>query len=206
MALNNYSALKTAVGSWLARSDLSTAITDFITLAEAEFNRRLRTRNMETINSSFTIDGELVSLPSGLLEVRSFFIDSDPRRRLEYVTADVLAGIWGGSDTGTPTHYSIVGSQFRFAPAPDDDYTGNLTYYAEISALSDSNTTNWLLTSHPGAYLFGALRQAAPYIRDDERVALWEAKYEAEIASIERADSRKAFAGPLVIRPDIDIV
>jgi len=206
MALNNYSNLKTAVGSWLARTDLATAITDFVTLAEAEFNRRLRVRDMETNNAAFTIDAEFENVPTGFLEARSFFLATDPRARLEYITPDVLAGIWAGSDTGQPAFYTIVGAQFRFAPAPDDDYTGDLTYFASITALSDSNTTNWLLTNHPGAYLFGALLQAAPYLGQDERVPLWQAKYDAEIMSIERADTRKAFAGPLRIIPDIDIV
>jgi len=44
-----YSGLQTAVGDWLARSDLSSNIPDFITLFEAEANRTLRTRQMETI-------------------------------------------------------------------------------------------------------------------------------------------------------------
>ncbi len=36
MALTTYTELKTSIGDWLNRSDLTTAIPDFISLAEAQ--------------------------------------------------------------------------------------------------------------------------------------------------------------------------
>ena len=50
MALNNYANLKTAIANFLARDDLTTEIDDFIDLTEADFNRRLRVRAMETVD------------------------------------------------------------------------------------------------------------------------------------------------------------
>ena len=58
MALNNYANLKTAIANFLARDDLTTEIDDFIDLTEADFNRRLRIRAMEVVDTSFTIDAD----------------------------------------------------------------------------------------------------------------------------------------------------
>jgi hypothetical protein len=52
-----------------------------------------------------------------------------------------------------------------------------LTYWAGVPALSDSATTNWLLTREPGVYLYGALIEASPYLADDSRVMVWAAQF-----------------------------
>ena len=71
MALDSYTNLKTAIANFLARDDLTSEIDDFIDLTEADFNRRLRVRAMETVDSSFTIDAATEALPTGFLQVRS---------------------------------------------------------------------------------------------------------------------------------------
>ena len=74
MALDSYTNLKTAIANFLARDDLTSEIDDFIDLTEAYFNRRLRIRAMENVDSSFTIDAETEALPTGFLQVKSFII------------------------------------------------------------------------------------------------------------------------------------
>ena len=76
MALDNYANLKTTIANFLARDDLTSEIDDFIDLTEADFNRRLRIRAMETVDTSFTVDSETESLPTGFLQVRSFILTS----------------------------------------------------------------------------------------------------------------------------------
>ena len=44
MAITNYTELKSSLADWLNRSDLTTVIPDFITLAESQFNREIRNR------------------------------------------------------------------------------------------------------------------------------------------------------------------
>ena len=67
MALATYANLKTSIANWLNRSDLTTEIADdFIKLAEADFNSKLRVRKMIT-QSSFTIDSETEAVPTGFL-------------------------------------------------------------------------------------------------------------------------------------------
>jgi hypothetical protein len=74
-----------------------------------------------------------------------------------------------------------------------------LAYYAKLSKLSDSNTTNWLLTAAPDAYLYGTLMQAAPYLQDDARIATWSALYSSALEDLQVADDRSATSGGALI-------
>ncbi len=72
MAVSTYTELKASIANWLNRSDLSDEIADdFIKLTEADFNAKLRIRQMEQIDT-VTINAETVSVPTGFISVRSF--------------------------------------------------------------------------------------------------------------------------------------
>jgi hypothetical protein len=85
-------------------------------------------------------------------------------------------------------------------PTPDTGYTGELTYYGKITALSDSNTSNWLLAYAPDLYLYGALLEATPYLKDDERLATWSQLYTNSIGDIEVADQRASVSSTPIVR------
>ena len=153
MALDNYSNLQTAIANFLARDDLTTEIVDFIALTEADFNRRLRIRAMEN-SSSFTIDSETETLPTGFLQARSFVIPTNPKTALQFMTPFHQAETQGSSETGKPRAYSIEGTNFRFSPTPDASYTATLVFYKAFDSLSASVATNHILTNHPDVYLY----------------------------------------------------
>ena len=44
MSIGNYAELQTAIANFMARSDLTSQIPDFITMAEARMSRELETR------------------------------------------------------------------------------------------------------------------------------------------------------------------
>ena len=104
MALNNYANLQSSIANWLARDDLTTEIPDFIALCEAEFNRELRIRNMET-TATVTINAEQIALPTGFLGVRSFFLNNNGKTKLTYITPYQQFDTQGSSRAGTPQAY-----------------------------------------------------------------------------------------------------
>jgi len=108
MALSTYTELKASIANFLNRSDLTTEIQDdFIKLTEADFNSKLRIRQMEQ-NDDITINAETVTVPTGFIAVRSFHILSgDTKYHLEYITPGNLFEIKGGSTSGMPRTYSI---------------------------------------------------------------------------------------------------
>lgn len=209
MALNNYANLKTAIANFLARDDLTSEIDDFIDLTEADFNRRLRVRNMETVDATFTVDSETEALPTGFLQARSFILTSStPDQTLELTTAYHQANTAGFERSGVPKMYSIEGSNFRFSPTPDTSYTARLTFYKAFDSIDGTTTTNHILTNHPDVYLYGALYFASTFIRgmDQTTIAQFKSQYEAALQQVEAGDEKDKYNGsPLIQRTDINI-
>jgi hypothetical protein len=190
MALDQYSDLLTAVANWSGRSDLTSRIPEFIELTEAKMNRKLRTKDMETKNTSFSITGEYVAQPTGFGGVVSWYLNTTPRRKLELLPPD-LQTVYYGSTSGIPKFYAIEGSNFKFAPPPNATTSSTLTYYLQVPALTVGNTTNWLLTANPDAYLYGLNAEAAAFAQDFATAEGWLAKMYMvleEIVAISRED------------------
>ena len=196
MALTTYTELKASVADWLNRSDLTAAIPDFISLAEAQIERTLRTRQMIVrANASFNV--EFGATPADFLEVRSFKLSgTNPPTPLSFMTIDALdAESTKFTASGRPKFFGIVGGQFRLVPTPDSNYATELTYYAKLSKLSASVASNFIFSASPDIYLYGALLQAAPYLQDDNRISVWATLYERALNDLQTADDRASTSG-----------
>jgi hypothetical protein len=77
------------------------------------------------------------------------------------------------TSAGKPLYFSVVGGQFEMCPTPDSEYSLEMSYFAKIDALTDDTDANWLLTDYPDLYLYTSLMHSAPYLKDDERLAVW---------------------------------
>jgi hypothetical protein len=199
MALSTYSELKSSVADWLNRSDLTTAIPDFISLAEAQMERKLRTRQM-IVRATATVETEYGTVPSDFLEVKSLKLQTNPVTPLQFETIDSLDNLQSQyPSSAKPRFFSIVGAQIRTVPVPDSSYTAELTYYGKLTKLSGSVATNWLLTAAPDAYLYGSLMQAAPYLKDDARIATWANMYASAMEELQIADDRGATSGGALV-------
>ena len=204
MALTNYTTLKTSIANWLNRSDLTDEIADdFIKLTEADFNSKLRVRKM-VAQTSFTIDTETEALPTGFLQVRDIYIlNGNTKVPLTYTTPSQMDSTVGTSTTGSPNSYTILGDTFRFSPKPDASYTAFINYYKSFDALSDTNTTNYILTTHPAIYLYGSLFHAANFLGgiNPQQVQTWQQMYATTMERLELNDREDQVSGsPLQIR------
>lgn len=210
MAIATYSDLCTAVANWLGgRSDLTSRIPEFIALAEAKFNRSLKcpqmeTRSYTTVNTSST-EPEFVSLPGDfqtMRRIRLSGVTGKPQLSFVSQTQGDQIRYSRHNTTGRPAYFTVFGNEIELIPTPDSAYELEMVYRANIPALA-SNSTNWLLTLAPDAYLYGALLESAPYIKDDERVALWAAALTNTIDAINSLGLAQSFnAGPVSMRPD----
>lgn len=177
MSIANYGELKTAVATWLGRSDLASRIPEFIALSEASVKfgiadvrgnfivQPLRIRAME-VSESVTIDAQTVDLPTGWLGARRFYLGSGSNREMHYLGPQDFWGSVESSLTGEPKFFTIEGETFAFSPAPGGTYTGKVLYYKGFDALAADADTNWLLKNCPNVYLFGALFEAFAFARD----------------------------------------
>lgn len=166
MSLTTFSSLKSSITDWLqGRTDILPQTEDFITLAEAEFNRVIRVREMEA-SDDLTLDGNgEATLPTDYLAWRTVTALTDPRIELEYATPSYIEDTYPERPSDYPSVFTIRGSTILVAPITTS--TVRIDYFQKIPALSDANTTNWLLTKMPGLYLHMCLKHAAIYLDND---------------------------------------
>jgi len=196
MAISNYTELQSTIADFLNRDDLTAVIPTFITLAEAEFNRRLRHWRMEN-RASAEVDSQYSAIPADFLEPIRLHLETSNYRTLEFMSqSDMQSMRMRNLDTsGEPAYYALTQGEIELYPTPDATYDLEMNYYARIPALSGSNATNWLLTYFPDAYLYGALAHSAPYLGEDARMATWAVFLQSAIDGIIREGGQAKFGG-----------
>ena len=196
MAIGTYSELQSSIANFLARDDLGTQIPDFISLAESRMSRELEARSQEKRATASIASGDAyVALPTDMRSIRLVKLQTSPTEVLEYYTPIKLEELYPDTRGGKPRGYTIIGSEVKFGPTPDSDYTCEIVYSEGVDSLSDSNTTNTILARHPDAYLYGALSVASVYLMDDQKTAVYESLFGRAIEEIKREEQRGKHAG-----------
>jgi hypothetical protein len=196
MAFDSYSSLKTTIANYLARSDLTSVIPDFIRLAEYRLQRELRIRQMLTIAQANTTGGvSTVGIPSDFLEMLDILVVSNPVRTLSYEAPNSFYRNTRSAESGVPNSYTVLSDVMQFAPIPDSTYVLQMLYYAKPPVLSDTNASNVFLANTPDALLYGALGEAEPYLMNDARLQVWAALYDRAVNSISVADQASEYSG-----------
>jgi|TARA_B110000908_G_scaffold56179_1_gene68403 hypothetical protein len=196
MPITTYTELKTAISDFLNRDDLSAAVPTFISLAEARMSRDIRHWRMEK-RSTADLDTQYSAIPADFVEVIRFYVTSNDTRPLELISqAELLDRKYKRNNTsGAPAYYALTAGELEIYPVPDGTYSVELYYISSIPALSDSNTSNWLLNYYADAYLYGSLVHSAPYLKDDARATVWAALYQSAIDAINAESERSKFGG-----------
>jgi hypothetical protein len=202
MSFTSYSDLKTSIAGYLARTDLTTQIPDFIRLAETRLRRDLRIRQMlKSVTTATVAADSTVELPSDFLEVRDLVIAGNPVQPLNYSSPSAFNRNAKTMESGKPMDYTILSLDMQLAPIPDSDYTVKMLYFAAPEFLSDTNTSNVFLANTPDVLLYGALLEAEPYLMNDSRINTWGTMFDRALSSITRSDERGQYSGvPLAIK------
>ena len=200
MALGTFTELKDAIADWLDRSDLTARIPDFIALAEARINRELRIRPMEVRSTMYTtVDQQYFNLPGGYIQMRNIQLNTNPTTPLEYITPEMLDRLYGSTTTGKPKAYTLIGDEIQLAPIPDSAYQVEMAFYEKFTPLGDGSagtvTSNWLTANAPDVLLYGALMEAEPFIKNDERIPVWLNGYSNAINKLQQQDQRDRHSG-----------
>jgi hypothetical protein len=201
MTITNYGTLKTAIADFLNRDDLVSVIPQFVRLAQAQIDRKIRSHRQIT-RGALTIDAQFEALPANWLETIRITMDANPIRVLTQISMDDLTRYRTDTDNSTdaPVYFTHIGTDIELFPTPSTSYMGEITYYAKVPALVSDSDTNWLLTNHPDVYLYGALVHTAPYLKDDARIAIWAGLMAQAFGEIEDENNSARFGSPLRMR------
>lgn len=208
MSLDSYANLQTEIAELLNRGDLTAKIPTWIALIEAQLQRILEGRNMRSsVGVTFDTSGEF-TLPADYRSPVALALETDLRRwNVDVVPYNVFTVKRGALMNGAPLYATVFNGKMLVAPLPDSDtdYTGTLVYDATVAPLSATNPSNWVLVNHPDVYLYGAASHSAPYLREDERVAVWRDFYMNAIEEVRIARDRAEYGtSPLrIVLPSV---
>lgn len=193
-----YALLQTQVADYMHRTDLTANMPTFIALAESMLFRELKVKDLET-SVTGTTSGGSIALPDDFDSVSRVTITyASSERSLDYASRpeDYVSG-------GTvPKYYALEKDALRLFPAASG-YTYTLYYIPIIPALSDSQTTNWLLTNARDLYLYASALEAAKYARDAAETAKLNDLVAPMLDSVRRLSERRGQPanGSLQVKP-----
>ncbi len=193
--ITDYSTLKSSIADWLHRADLTSIIPELIADGETRIYNDLRIRAMEAAFSE-AISSGTIAVPTGFLEWQFLYVDGSTAQKLERKDAEWIYTHYPyRAAEGQPKFFAREGETFIFGPYPSSAYTIKGRYYKRLTALSDSNTSNWFITNAPDLLRNAALIEAAPYLNNDKRIQVWEAKYNATMQRLKATERRESFSG-----------
>jgi hypothetical protein len=190
-----YDSLTSTVLQYLERRDAAVveAIPTFITLCEFEIAQYIKTLGqMEVVDSTMNIGNPVIAKPARWRKTVSMTLSNSGSkqpillRKLEYLNAyaqDVTA-------TGIPLYYADYDYEhWIVAPTPNQAYAFEALCYTRLQPLSSAYQTNWLTQNAPNAMLFGTLKQTAPFLKNDARLALWKQMFDEALAALKTEDT-----------------
>lgn len=196
MALSTYDELKSTIADFLNRDDLTSIIPTFIELAESQMSRDIRHWKMESRATS-TTDNQYLTRPSDWVETKRLRLTAGGTSTIEYLNSTAMDERRANSKNvgGTPRYYTHIEDQFELWPSPGESLAVELIYFQKIPALSDSETTNWVLDHDPDIYLYGSLLHSAPYLANDERINVWAQLYSAAVVRLNQEARTQEYSG-----------
>jgi len=96
------------------------------------------------------------------------------------------------AETGVPVFYAEYDyNNWIVAPTPDQAYPFEVLVYQLLPLLDDANQTNWLTDYAPQVLLYGALLEATPFLKNDERIPVWQQMYDRAAQALNGEDLSK---------------
>lgn len=200
MALSTFAELKTSIAAWVYRDDLTSVLPDFIVLGEEMIWHELRVKEMEADTTvTLSTSARTVALPTNPLQIRRIYLDGNPIQKLLPLSTSQIVENYDPT-SGKPKHYAVIGSNIEFERTPDSTYTLYVNYYKKLTALSDSNTTNDILTYYPSVYLYASCMAAANYIQDDALIAKFKNLFDESVMKANNQTKRGQYGAGMAVR------
>jgi hypothetical protein len=200
-----FTTLKQDVQRYLERGDTLASdpivfeqIPRLINLAERRIARELKIQGfINVVTAQLLADNPVVTKPDRWRDTVSMFIgtgtNNDTRSALFTRSYDYLRSYWpDATQTGEPIFYSDYDyNHWLVAPTPDADYPIEILYYQLPPLLDEEAQTNWLTENAPEILLYATLLEATPFLKNDERIPVWQNMYDRAAAMLNGEDLAK---------------
>lgn len=169
-----------------------------INLAERRIARELKVQGfINVVTSTLTTSQSVYPKPDRWRDTVSINIgtgaNNASRKALFTRDYEYVRAYWPDeSQTGEPVFYADYDySNWLIAPTPDADYPIEILYYELPPLLDDITQTNWITEYAPQLLLYGTLLEATPFLKNDERIQVWQTMYDRSAAMLNGEDLAK---------------
>ena len=196
-AVMTYDSLVADVSSYLERTDTATLekIPTFIMLAEQIIASQIKfLGNLTPMQSTMTATQAIIDKPARWHKTVSMNVVVDGKRQPVLLRKyEYLRAHWpDATETDVPAYYADYDyTHWLVAPTPAEDFVFEVLYYERVQPLDSSNQTNWFTTYAPQAMLYGSLLQAMPFLKNDSRMQMWQANYDAIMQTLKQEDVQR---------------
>jgi len=166
-----------------------------INLAERRIARELKVEGLiNVVTSTMQVGLAVYPKPDRWRTTVSFNYGIDNQytqlfpRSYEYVRS-----YWPNrNETSAPLFYADYDyNNWIVSPTPDQAYPFEVLVYQLLPLLDDSNQTNWLTEYAPQVLLYASLLEATPFLKNDERIAVWQSMYDRSAQALNGEDLSK---------------
>jgi hypothetical protein len=200
-----FTSLKQDVQRYLERGDTLASdpivfeqIPRLINLAERRIARELKIQGfINVVTAQLSAGNPVIDKPDRWRDTVSMFIgtgaSNNSRTALFTRSYDYLRSYWpDATETAQPVFYSDYDyNHWLVAPTPDADYPIEILYYQLPPLLDEEAQTNWLTENAPEILLYATLLEATPFLKNDERIPVWQNMYDRAAAMLNGEDLAK---------------
>ena len=192
-----YDSLVENIQSYLERTDEATLqkIPLFIMLAEQVIASEIKfLGNLNVANSTMVTGSNLLQKPARWHKTVSMNITVAGERQPVLLRTYEYLREYSPNDTttGIPKYYCDYNyDHWLVAPTPNLPYNFEVLYYERVQPLDSDNQTNWFTIYAPQALLYGSLLQAMPFLKNDERMPMWQQQYTAIMNTLKTENTQR---------------
>lgn len=189
-----YDSLASDIQGYLERTDTATVekIPTFIMLAESVIASEIKfLGNLTVVESAMTLNNPILQKPSRWHKTVSMNVTVDGSKQPVFLRKyEYLREYWpDDTKLDVPKFYCDYNyDNWLVAPTPSTNFDFEVLYYERVQPLDSTNQTNWFTIYAPQALLYGSLLQAMPWLKNDDRMPMWKAEYQAIIATLKAED------------------
>tara|TARA_Y100000033_G_C2745091_1_gene110593 strand:+ start:283 stop:924 length:642 start_codon:yes stop_codon:yes gene_type:complete len=194
----NYTELVAAIKSYTENDYTTTDVNTFIQNAEQRIFNTVQIPNLrKNVTGTMTSGNKFFSLPSDWLSTFSISVINSDNEHTFLLNKDVNFIRESFPDTDSPfyalpQYYAIYSdSTMLLGPTPDANYTAELHYYYYPQSIVTATNT-WLGDNFDTALFYGALLEAAAFMKDEpDVVTQYTARYNEVIQLLQNLGEGK---------------
>ena len=180
----NYAQLVAAIQSYTENQYTTTDINTFIQNAEQRIYNTVQLPDLrKNVTGNMTSGNKYFSLPPDWLATFSLAVINANNEYTYLLNKDVnfIREAFPDTDSpfyGVPQYYAIFNdTTMLLGPTPDANYNSELHYYYYPQSIVTAGTT-WLGNNFDSALLYGALLEAAAFLKEEpDTVTMYTARY-----------------------------